>query len=263
MRHQVYGANTGRHAALIGVWDPILPSHEDLFREAADRAARKGQKLLVVTLSPSPLAQLRGATEHPTFDDVEARLFFQERCGVDTRITVSLSCRELNDCGAHFLLSHLHQIVSIEELTLGAAQSLGRGEAGSERAIGAFCAAHDIRLHSLPPPAGRLRINEAREHLRSGHLRQAVALLSRPLYWARPRSQLYLPWPPGLYSAIPIRAPAPLPQIPDAPPIVVELKPDRMLSRVRWPDRTILWLAFISGPCDDDGEPGRSHDVGK
>jgi FAD synthase len=250
VRQRVHGAANGKHVALIGVWDPIVPAHGALFREAVDRAARSRRKVAVITLDPPPVAQLRGETAYPTFHDLPARLFLQEQCGVQTRVAVSMSRKEVDERGAAWLLSRLRELVPIAELSLGASQSLGRGEAGGGRAIREYCDSEGISLRALPLPPRPPPINEAREHLRNGRLRSAVSLLSHPLYWSRPAARdAYLPWPPGRYSVVPSRTPTPEPE-PLSSPVVVELEAGRGSARLRWPDRGIPWLAFLSGPGD-------------
>jgi FAD synthase len=255
VRHRVYGAATGEHIALIGVWDPVLPAHATLFRDTVHRAAAGGRKALVVTLDPPPVAQLRGPAQHPTFHDRATRLFVQQRCGVQTRVTISLTRREVDERGAAWLLSRLCELVPIGELSLGLAQSFGRGEPGGGRAIRRYCDTHGIRVSALPRPPVVPRVNEAREHLRNGRLQKAASLLAQPLYWSRPRSwDACLPWCPGRYSAVPVRTPTPDAE-PLAEPFVVELEPWRGLSRLHWPERAFPWLAFVSGPGDAVEEP--------
>jgi FAD synthase len=252
MRLGVYGSARGKHVAVIGVWDPITPNHEKLYRDTVAQASRSDLKTMVVTLDPTPAAQMWGRLEVPSFDAITARVYIQRKCGVQTNVVAHLRRDEIYEGGAEYFLSRLCERVSVSKLILGAGQSLGRGPRGSVRTILEYCSEHGIDVERLSPPSRRWSIPGARNALRRGHLGTCVNILGRPLFWSRPRSQYaVLPWIPGRYRAIP--CPAPVSECVSGSAIDIQLQSFTDRSRFQWPDRAIRWLAFVEGPGDLTG----------
>jgi hypothetical protein len=253
MRLRIQGSAEGEHLAVVGVWDPILRSNEQLFRQLADDAHAQHRNALVVTLDPIPGAQMWGSAEVPAFNDLGARVSIQHSYNIDTTAVVRLNRDEIDHAGAEYFLSRLCDRVRISTIRLGASQSLGRGDAGGRAAIRDYCDAHGINVEQLPPLRHRVNARELREALRQGRVRDCVALVGHPLHVSRPRgTRVWTAWPPGPYQAIAVSG-ALTAVPPGAGRIGLQLKADKAGSCFTWPDRSVRWLAFVEGPADVPG----------
>lgn len=248
MRVLQHARGSGGHVALIGEWDPLGPAHEQLLRSTVSSAALSGRSVLVVTLEPGPASRVFGSTARPPFDDVAARLLLQERCGVQSRVTVGLTPSEVERCGAEHLLAELCRFVPIEELVLGAYQTLGVGSLGDPAAVDAAARKRGIPVRRLDPLDVRPRTADARRLLANGYLQQATSIVGRHFFWARPHDEVVrLPWPPGWYRALPYAAPSPADRL-TGDDISVEMRRSDGSSYFFWPTRAIPWLGFAAGP---------------
>ncbi|MFF3673655.1 hypothetical protein ACFYYS_06650 [Streptomyces sp. NPDC002120] len=254
---------SGGHVALVGVWDPVSDAQAAFFRDTVSDAQGKGLSVLVVTLDPDPVAVFRGPQIRPPFQDVEYRLWFQAQCGVQSRLVVSLSRWEVEQEGASLILNGLRRHVTIDEFLLRKGQSLGRGIRGGASTIHRYCDRLGIRVAVTDRYRAPVRVNDARDHLRRGELSPARELLSQDFYCARPESaERTMSWPPGTYKALPLDVPM-RHHAADRAPIELPLTPCRGGSRLRWPDGSPPWLAFVSGPGDrphvPEGQPTRGR----
>ncbi|WP_158997778.1 hypothetical protein [Streptomyces aureus] len=232
------------------MWDPAGNDQAELYRDAVATARRQGLSVLAVTLDPDPVSTLRGTKEHPSFQDVEYRLWLQAQCGIQSRIVVTLTRQQVENEGASFLFDGLREHVEINRVLLRPGQSLGRGMRGSASAIRDYCDPLGIGVDFAEGHRRTEGIIDARRHLARGELSRASQLLSQKFYCARPASgRRPMTWPPGAYAAVPVELPTPE----DAQarqPIYLTLEPWCNGSRMLWPDDATPWLAFIAGPGD-------------
>ena len=247
MRVRVHDRAKGPHTALVGEWDPILPSHEQLFRETSKVAMTNGRRLLVITFDPAPISHVLGPRSRPPLDDVATRLLRQSRCGVSTRVTVSMSAVESSHAGAEALLAALEPWVEISELVLGSRQTLGTAHRGDESAIKAAVAGRGIAVRRLTDAAPRTTAADARQAVTRGKLDEAARLLGRPLWWARPAAgRLTLPWPSGRYLAVPASEPTTVYSHLAAREVQLHATDEGAV--LTWPG-DLPWLGFLSGPA--------------
>lgn len=212
--------------------------------------------MLVVALDPNPVTFLRERRSHPIFRSVKYGLWLQRKCGTRSRIVASLSCRETEGKSASPFLDELPHYPRIGEMRLKRGQSLGRGIEGGLFAIRAYCDRLGIRLVSST------HVNSSRARLKSGELSCATQLLSKKLYCARPASgRRTLPWPPGMYTALPLESPLPE-SVAGAVPIDVRLKPRSVGGRFWWPKDAPPWLGFVYGPGDRRSEARYGREEG-
>ncbi|WP_372463047.1 hypothetical protein [Pseudonocardia kujensis] len=239
------------NVALIGQWDPISTTHQALFRNEVAAAARTGRGVVVLTLDPAPAAHVFGFRARPPLDDVAARMRIQRGCGVAVRATVALTEAESARSGAAEMLGELRARFPIDELVLGARQTLGVGSRGDFAAVLEAAWSHRLAVRRLDPTVNRLRTSDARRAVASGRVAEAVAVLGRELCWARPHDgRVRLPWPAGLYKAVGLIAPgAGARRIGDE--IQIMLRDDGDVSSFAWPDDALSWIGFHSGPMDD------------
>jgi hypothetical protein len=186
--------------------------------------------------------------DRPPFDDVAARLFAQERCGVQTKVTVELSPDEVERSGADQLLAELSKRIPIAELVLGAKQTLGVGHLGDVAAVDEAARKRGITVRRLTPPSTRLRTADARRLLANGYLKEATEIVGRHLFWAQPAEEVVrLPWPPGWYRAVPYAAPLPADRLPGED-MRINVRRSDSSSCFPWPEEGVPWLGFAAGP---------------
>jgi hypothetical protein len=137
--------------------------------------------------------------------------------------------------------------VPLVELWLGAGQTLGRFEHGSQTGIAEQAARRGIALRRLEPIRAAPAAAEVRRLLHEGRVREAAAAVGHPPVWRRPRSGvLPLHWPPGRYQAVALDAGEA-----NAELIEVELTPGRRSpARLAWPRPDLRCLGVVAGPHD-------------
>ncbi len=247
MRTSLHGAVERPTVAVVGVWDPMVEAHRDLFGRMVEHARSHDLAALAILLDPSPPAMLHGLDRFPTYDDVPSRVRTIRGGGVDGVLVVRFARRDL-DAGAAELLDAVQRHVRLQDLWLGANQSLGRREAGSATTVERLGAERGFGVTRLPPV--RLRTAPINDLLASGRMAEAGCAVGRPPVRCRPRSgSLRLPWPPGRYEVVPV-------DHPDGPPLespfAVHLEPAAgALPTLIWPDSRIGCLAFLRGPGDE------------
>ncbi len=248
MKATVYGKIVGPAIAVVGVWDPLLHAHQELFEQVCCQARRNGLTSLALVIDPDPALVMRGAGKWPVYDDVRTRIQRLFTAGIDAIIHLRFVQDDLNAGVAEFF-TLVNKHATLAELWLGAHQTIGRGPNGSQQAIFEAAEQRGILVHRLPlvrlmPPP-----YDIRQSLAAGRVAEVVSLVGRPPVRSRPRSGLRrLAWCPGQYQALPLRG---LTTTTAESPIAIELvERPRGLPAFQWPDRGIKYLAFVSGPAD-------------
>jgi FAD synthase len=248
MKATLYGRADGPAAAVVGTWDPFVPAHRQLLEQLSEYTEPRSLISLVIILHPHPVSFIHGSREWPTYDDVSARLAFFRSCGIDASLIIRFTKADL-DLGAKEFLHLVRLHAKLSELWLGPRQSLGVGSAGDNTTIAALAKRSHIHLKRLPESRGRTRSHLARQLLVRGRLQRAITITGHAPIWRRPTTgKLRLPWPSGRYWAVPLKDPlAP----PDGKAILTRLVSENAgPSTLLWPNQSIKWLAFMSGPGD-------------
>lgn len=248
MRATFYGKVAGPAIAVVGVWDPMLGAHRELFEQIRCQAQRAGLPALAIVIDPDPALMLRGRAHWPVFDDIHTRVQRLFGSGFDAVLRIRFFENDLNAAAAEFF-SLVDAHATLAELWLGAHQSLGRGVDGSQETILRLAGERGIQTHRLPPVKVLPPPYDIRQCLAAGRVAEAAEMAGRPPVRSRPRSgALRLAWRPGRYRVLPLASPlAP----PTASPFDVELAAmPRGLPRLAWPDPAIKHLAFVGGPAD-------------
>jgi hypothetical protein len=253
----VRGAKHGRVSrpavAVVGVWDPFLPSHASMLAGLRDHAVTAGLASVAVLIDPAPgavsgFAARYGAAGWPVYDSVPARVGLMRHLGLDAVLCMRFRQRDFKATAAEFL-DAVQARVKLEELWLGAMQLLGPGDQGGPQAVAHYADRHGLRLTMLPrAPVGTY---DVRSLLASGRVRDAAGVVGRPPIWRRPPSgALRLSWGPGPYRAVALDRPeAPL----DGAELEVVLTARRNgPPTLAWPRPDIRYLAFTSGPADSE-----------
>jgi len=246
-----YGRVTQPVVAVVGLWDPLLADHRDLFQQLCAHARERALAASVVVIDPDPVKLLHGAAQVPVYDDLATRLELLRACRLDAILRLRFAKKDLVAGAAEFFTA-LQGPVQLQELWLGARQTLGSGASGSFQTILDCAAQHHTQITRLPDVALKAAGRTIRGLLLSGRVAEARALVGRPPGRRRPRgARLRFAWPAGTYQVAPLSAPtAPL----AGPPFTLQLEPDAAgLCRATWPDRRIKYLVFLSGPGDAPG----------
>ncbi|MBI2762125.1 MAG: hypothetical protein HYX51_11950 [Chloroflexi bacterium] len=251
MKTTLYGEIDRPVVAVIGVWDPFLPRHEQLCTELAAAARERSLASVAIMLHPNPPALLTSDEAFPVYDDVHARVWRLHARGIDAVLKVQMTRADV-DFGAAELFDAVLAAVPLAELWLGQKQSLGRGRAGSHQVIAELAGQHGVKLCMMPPPPAEAHGAgyQALKLLTDGRLAEAIVHVGHPPIWRRPKSGvLRLPWRPGRYRAVPLDHPDALPSGPE-----ITLTLARRAHRrpaMRWPDRQTRYLAFVAGSADE------------
>jgi FAD synthase len=246
LRARLYGRITGPVLSAIGVWDPILPGHVQLYRRLSEFARESSLSPLAIAIDPDPVRYLYGASECPVYNDVDARIAQMLSFGLAGVLRVRFLQRDIEATAAD-LFALLDEHIQIAELWLGARQTLGRLEGGNFETIMKLAETRRMRVNRLPLES--LGTHSVRQLLRTGHIVQALELVGRPPLRMYPKSGvLRMAWCPGVYRAVPIKDPNA--RI-DGSSLELELtRPANGLPGLVWPDKQIKCLAFVSGPGD-------------
>jgi FAD synthase len=244
---KVYGRLHQPAVAVVGSWDPLLPKHVSLFRRLRRYARRHSLASVVIHLEPSPARHLNGALDWPTYDDVMTRLAIAAASGISASVLVRFRKYDLT-AGAREFIEAVTEHVQIDELWLGAQQSLGPCQAGSDQVIRQVARRHRIRIARLPYSSLDGEGRKVRELLILGKLEQAARIVGRSPVWSRPRSgSLRLPWRRGNYVAACVSGPGAR----AGKSFRLQLTgSDHVIPKCVWPDPAVSWLAFLrrTGP---------------
>ncbi len=250
MRAVLHGHINGSAAvAVVGTWDPLMPMHEELFRHLSEYSRRISLASLAIMLHPPPPSFIpESPAEWPIYDDPRTRISLIKACGIDATLLVHFQKQDL-DAPLTDFLEIIRAHAKLDELWLGANQTLGRGPDASNEVLMELSRRRNILLQRLPPIGQPYLITEARDLLRQGSLAKLVGLVGRPAVWRRPsRGKFRLPWPPGFYLCFPTDGPSASPR---GSPITVQFVAEEDgISSTDWPSKDIKWLAFTAGPAD-------------
>jgi hypothetical protein len=288
MKATLRGHVPGAAAALVGVWDPLLPGHLDLLDRLGESAFRQGLTPLMVFLDPDPGVLRFGPARWPSYFDLATRIQLVEQMGCSTAIA-SFSGRGLQSSAAEFLRA-LRARVRIQELWLGARQPLGPGDSGSPETVARLADRYGMRVVRLPDNDHHATAATVRRLLSVGQIHAAAQKIGRPPTFARPSSgRLELAWPNGTYRALALKGlglgPWPKSSSPrtfgrprSEATVCLEVRPtatramrglsaellaagatemDLVLTAgsdgchgVDWPDASATHVAFLRGPAD-------------
>jgi hypothetical protein len=250
MRGTLYGELKHPAIAVVGVWDPILPQHRVLFKFLATEAQRKSLSSLVIVFDPPPGVHLYGKQNWPIYTDVKTRINFVQMFGVSAVLRLHFTKQDLNGGAAEFFEA-VSSYVTLQELWLGAKQSLGRGDGGATPTIRKLSEERGIVLNLMSDV--QLPTTDALRLLAVGRPREATKLVGMPPFRTRPRrAKVETVWQPGTYYALPYNS---LTSKAVGSPMPIEINGDnRDLPCFNWPDRQIKYLAFVLGPGDQAAE---------
>jgi FAD synthase len=239
----------GSAVAVVGEWDPLTPTHRQLFQQLKKYAMKINRLSVVIMLDPPPPSFIpESPLEWPVYHHVDVRRILIEDSGVDGTLIVQFEAQDL-DTPVRDFFEMICEKMELDELLLGARQTLGRGRESSNAVVEEVALQAQVKLTRLPPTSGDVLGRQARNFVRGGHLKEAVRIIGQAPVWARPPSgELRLSWPSGAYVVEGRRSPIDASSIRE---MEVSLSATaRGCSSMEWPDPAIDWLAFIAGPSD-------------
>lgn len=232
--------------AVMGVWDPVLPVHRQLFAEVIAHAHARNRAALAILLDPDPRWLLYGPARWPVYDDGETRRRLLRAVGFDAVLGLLFEAADIHG-GAAEVFDRVTRQVRLEELWLGANQRLGSGDGGSASTVQRVAAQHHVALRRLPDVATLPQANQVRGLLAQGRVTAAAAIVGHPPARRQPPDgTLRFAWSPGIYRAAGTTSDAAVCHF----VISLEAKPDG-LAAFSWPQPTIRQLEFIAGPGEE------------
>jgi FAD synthetase len=257
VRAEVRGEAGNAVSAVIGSWDPLLPSHLDLFRTLARRARAEELRACAVVIAPAPMRYM-----HPRlfrdFDDLETRLALIRESGIETMLIVHFDETDLDATAADFLDLICGEL-DLKRLWLGATQSLGRGVEGSRAAITTSAGRFGLELSALPIDRRPQDAQQIWAHLARGEISLASRMVGRPPVRARPAGPwAYVGWPVGNYRAVPLEQARDVlfPPWQGAPIDLQVVRQGQSATAFEWPSSVFNWLAIVDG---DRVRPGTAR----
>jgi hypothetical protein len=149
MRASLFGELNAPAVAVVGVWDPLLPAHLELFEQLCAYARGHGLDPLAIVLDPDPGVLRFGAARWPTYDEVHTRIRLIRRFGPKAVVRASFTSAGLAATAAE-LFAAVRSRVTLAELWLGAHQPLGAGDAGSPETVARLAIEYGVRIVRLP-----------------------------------------------------------------------------------------------------------------
>lgn len=232
--------------AAVGVWDPIMPSHREMFVRLSRDAHARSLESCAVVLDPHPGTFVNRFSAWPVYDDLSGKCAMIRSCGVDHIVVVAFSAEDLS-AGAKDFLDAIEPHVSLVELWLGATQSLGSGPEGSADAITELSRDRKFELVRLPAPPAMVLGSNVRRLLAAGRLRETATYVGRvPVRYRSETTVVNTSWQPGPYRAISVIDG----RLHNESLIVPMIPTNEYASHFIWPDPSVDRLLFVSGPSD-------------
>lgn len=200
-------------------------------------------------LDPNPLILLHGPLRWPVYDDTPVRIHLIMCSEIDAVLRIRFFKHDLLASVADFFKTVFSK-VQINELWLGATQTLGRGSKGNFAEISRLARQNNIRLKRLNTSSREVSRARVCEYLANGNLAAAIRIVQRAPVWTRMRSRkLRLAWHPGVYQAATLNNLGAR-QLGCPIDIYMTLEESGLVTS-DWPGHA-KYLTFISGPCDGE-----------
>lgn len=247
MKATIYGNIDKPVMAIVGVWDPFLPAHQELFARLISEAAARDHASVAILLDPAPQMLMYGPSAWPVYDNLHSRIRQMMGLGLDGLLHLDFAREDLK-AGASDFFETVTAQVNLAELWLGQHQRLGSGDLGSVETVNRVAELFEVRLERLPEADLGALSRDIRTLLGAGSLREAQNVVGRPPVMARPEAlELECAWKPGLYQAKALTGRGMAGET-----LYLELVQDQERRRFfKWPDQGIEFLAFIAGPGDE------------
>jgi len=251
LKSEFYGKVLKRAIVTVGSWDPFLSIHRHLLLEQSHEAKSRQLSSVIVILDPNPATFIKRDKVWPVFDDVAARRDFATSCGIDGILQINFRPSDL-ELGVDHLIDALENYITMEEIWLGASQSLGRADRGNNQHIESLAKKKGFKMKRLPKTQVEHLSEQVRRSLAVGDINTASRVAGRSPQWGRPiDDEIRLAWRPGTYLTQEISGfnPSSL-HVDSSPKYKIKLKSVAEGTSVgKWPGARKR-LAFISGPND-------------
>ncbi len=177
-----------RHAVTIGNFDGVHKGHRELIRVTREKAAAAtralGRKVLsaLVTFDPHPVHVVRGVAKPDIITPLPRKLELLEKTGLDLVLVLPFTEETARTGAGDFVRAILVDLLRVSDLVTGYNFALGRNREGNYTALCRMGETLGFSVTQVQPVIiGRDTVSSSliREHIRSGNMEQATALLGR------------------------------------------------------------------------------------
>lgn len=167
----------------IGNFDGVHRGHQRMLRTLVEAARTAGVPAVALTFEPHPLYLLAPDRTPARLTTPEHKAELIADCGVDCLIEYPTDAALLNLTAAEFFRQIVREELNASGIVEGPNFCFGRGRAGTNEVLRAYCEAVGMRLtivdavtveHALVSSSG------VRQAITSGRLEDAVAMLGHP-----------------------------------------------------------------------------------
>src|SRR6476620_3044356 len=148
MKATLFGQIDKPVMAIVGVWDPFLPAHLDLFARLVSEAASRSYASVAILIDPAPQMLMYGPSHWPVYDDFKSRAKMMLDLGLDGLLHLDFDRDGLKAGAVEFFELIMAQI-PLAELWLGQMQRLGSGDAGSVETVDRLAGELGFRVERL------------------------------------------------------------------------------------------------------------------
>ncbi|MDR3074381.1 MAG: bifunctional riboflavin kinase/FAD synthetase [Deltaproteobacteria bacterium] len=170
------------HAVTVGNFDGVHRGHRELVRVTRERAARKGARSVLVTFDPHPAHVVRGVESPGLLTPLPRKLELLDAAGLDATLVLSFTKAMSAMSAEDFVRAVLCDALHATDFVAGYNFALGKDRRGDHTALCALGERYGFAVSRVNPViADRETVSSTliREHLRSGEIGRATALLGR------------------------------------------------------------------------------------
>lgn len=249
MEATLFGQVNRPVAAIIGVWDPFLTAHHELFGQLVGEAHQRGYSPLAILIEPSPQLVMYGSSQWPVYHDFQSRRELMFSYGLDAIMQLHFRPQDFKAQATDFFEAAF-SLVPLAELWLGHSQRLGTGPGGSVETVTNLAEQYGLWVKRLPDKNLDNVSREVRNLLIAGRVKEAKELVGRPPVLSRPENgRVEVGWKPGNYQAVAVQNPVEPVSEGSAIDLTLKLGPEKE-RYFEWPAQQIEYLAFTAGPGD-------------
>lgn len=172
-----------RHAVTIGNFDGVHLGHRELIRMTRELAAERSVPSVLMTFDPHPAQVVRRMARPDIITPLPRKLELLEDTGIDHVLILQFTASMAAMDAAAFARTVLAETLAASDLVMGYNFALGRDRGGDFTALRDMGKQYGFAVTQVRPViAGQETVSSSliREHINSGDMAGAAALLGRP-----------------------------------------------------------------------------------
>ncbi|MQY02848.1 bifunctional riboflavin kinase/FAD synthetase [Actinomadura macrotermitis] len=175
-------ADWGRSVVTIGVFDGVHRGHQRIVRAAADQAAERGLRSVVITFDPHPDEVVRPGTHPPLLTSTRRRIELLEGLGTDAVVVVPFTLELSKVPPDEFVRSVLADRLHAAHVIVGEDFRFGHKAKGDVALLKELGGKYDFTAEGMPLVADGDTISSTyiRGRLDAGAVEDAATALGRP-----------------------------------------------------------------------------------